>query len=128
MSVYTSLKQPLEGLAALNLSDNDILQFEQPNDVAVSRVVRYAPDLVKRHHQKRQFNRPLLIPAAELEENTVALNELGVTNSLRRSLFPVVSPSHFSSHSQMECKQLLCSRRFLGYARCRAGGKDAQRF
>ncbi|KAJ7717608.1 hypothetical protein B0H14DRAFT_3011785 [Mycena olivaceomarginata] len=70
VNVHISLKQPLEGLAALELSDNDTLQFRKPNVVAVP------------HHRERQPVQPLLIPAAKLGGNIVALNEMGSTNSV----------------------------------------------
>ncbi|KAJ7850828.1 hypothetical protein B0H14DRAFT_3663864 [Mycena olivaceomarginata] len=50
MSIYTSLEQPLGGLATLDLSGNDtlVLQFEAPNDVGVCQVaVRHGPDLAE---------------------------------------------------------------------------------
>ncbi|KAJ7899159.1 hypothetical protein B0H14DRAFT_2556727 [Mycena olivaceomarginata] len=81
MSVYKSLKQPLDGLAALDLSGNHALQLEAPNDVAVSQViVRHAPDPVKRDYRNGESNRPLLLPATKLEENIAAPEELCITN------------------------------------------------
>jgi hypothetical protein len=83
MSVYKSLKQPLDGLAALDLSGNHALQLEAPNDVAVSQViVRHAPDPVKRDYQNGESNRPLLLPATKLEETIAPPEELCITNGL----------------------------------------------
>ncbi|KAJ7796906.1 hypothetical protein B0H14DRAFT_3157760 [Mycena olivaceomarginata] len=82
MSVYKSLKQPLDGLAALDLSGNHALQLEAPNDVAVSQViVRHVQDPVKRDYRNGESNRPLL-PATKLEENIAAPEELCITNGL----------------------------------------------
>ncbi|KAJ7867389.1 hypothetical protein B0H14DRAFT_2731286 [Mycena olivaceomarginata] len=81
MSVYKSLKQPLDGLAALDLSGNHALQLEAPNDVAVSQViVRHAPDPIKRDYRNGESNRPLLLPATKLEETIAPPEELCITN------------------------------------------------
>ncbi|KAJ7883685.1 hypothetical protein B0H14DRAFT_2701438 [Mycena olivaceomarginata] len=81
MSVYKSLKQPPDGLAALDLSGNHALQLEAPNDVAVSQViVRHAPDPVKRDYQNGESNRPLLLPTTKLEETIAPPEELCITN------------------------------------------------